>query len=73
MFEVLTNELSHLILSLLYFAVGAVLFWLTIVVADKLLPFSIRKEIEEDQNIALGIIMGSGLIAMAIILAAVLD
>ncbi|MDH3530597.1 MAG: DUF350 domain-containing protein, partial [Acidobacteriota bacterium] len=33
-------------------------------------PFSIRKEIEEDQNTALGIVIGSMLISIAIIIAA---
>jgi uncharacterized membrane protein YjfL (UPF0719 family) len=37
---------------------------------EKVTPFSIRKEIEEDQNIALGIIIGAAFIGLAIILAA---
>jgi uncharacterized membrane protein YjfL (UPF0719 family) len=36
----------------------------------KVIPFSVRKEIEEDQNTALGIIMGSVVIGLAIIIAA---
>jgi putative membrane protein len=33
-------------------------------------PFSIRKEIEEDQNIALGILIGAIMLGLAIIIAA---
>ena len=35
-------------------------------------PFSLRKELEEDQNIAIGILMGAMFIALAIIIAAVI-
>ena len=34
-----------------------------------LTPFSIRKEIEEDQNVALGIVIGSVIIGLALIIA----
>ena len=37
---------------------------------NKLMPFSVRKEIEEDQNTSLGIIIGSFLIGLAMIIAA---
>jgi uncharacterized membrane protein YjfL (UPF0719 family) len=37
---------------------------------DKVTPFSFRKEIEEDQNISLGIIIGCVFIGLAIIIAA---
>jgi uncharacterized membrane protein YjfL (UPF0719 family) len=36
----------------------------------KVIPFSVRKEIEEDQNTALAIIMGSVILGLAIIIAA---
>ena len=70
--EYVVKELWQLLPTAIYFIVGFILFAISIVVADKLLPFSIRKEIEDDQNTALGIIIGSGLIASAIILSAVL-
>ena len=35
-------------------------------------PFSLRKELEEDQNVAVGIVMGSMFLALAIIIAAVI-
>lgn len=68
----ITNELWQIIPTIIYFFIGFALFGVSIKIADKLLPFSIRKEIEEDQNTSLGIIIGSGIIATAIILAAVL-
>ena len=35
-----------------------------------MLPFSIMKEIEHDQNVALGVVMGAILLGLAIIVAA---
>ena len=63
-------EFWHLIPTIVYFVVGVVLFGGVIWLFEYLAPFSVRKEIEEDQNVALGILMGSGLIALAIVLAA---
>jgi putative membrane protein len=39
---------------------------------DKVTPFSLRKEIEEDQNVALGVVVGAALIALGILLSAVI-
>jgi len=36
-------------------------------------PFSLRKELEEDQNIAIGILIGAMFIALAIIISAVIS
>lgn len=55
--------------SVLYAGVGALVFALAFLLMVKLAPFSVKKEIEEDQNIALGIIMGSVLLGLAIIIA----
>ena len=56
--------------TIVYSLLGFVVFYIGFVMFDKFTPFSVRKEIEEDQNVALGIIIGSGLIAIAIIIAA---
>lgn len=54
-------------LSAAFAGVGLALFATAFWVMSKLCPFSIRKEIEEDQNIALAIVMASVIIGMAII------
>lgn len=59
--------------TVIYFVIAVVLFFGAIIICDKLVPFSIRKEIEEDQNTALAILMGAGLISLAIIIASVVD
>jgi uncharacterized membrane protein YjfL (UPF0719 family) len=48
----------------LVFFVGA--FWVIVKVA----PFSVRKEIEEDQNTSLAILIGSVILGLAVIIAA---
>jgi uncharacterized membrane protein YjfL (UPF0719 family) len=47
-------------------AVFGIAFWLM----TKLAPFSVKKEIEEDQNTALAIIMAGVLIGISLIIAA---
>ena len=47
-------------------AVFAIAFWLM----TKLAPFSVKKEIEEDQNVALAVIMAGVLIGISLIIAA---
>ncbi len=56
--------------TIIYSLLGCIVFYVGFIVFDKFTPFSIRKEIEQDQNVALGIIIGSGLISLAIIIAA---
>ena len=68
--EEIMKELWGLVPTVIYFVVGLGLFGLGILVMDKVTPFSIRKEIEEDHNTALAIVMGSSLIGLALILAA---
>jgi uncharacterized membrane protein YjfL (UPF0719 family) len=66
------NE-SHAVqffLSILYAFVGMAIFGLGFFICTKIAPFSIRKEIEEDQNTALGIILGAVIIGLSIIIAA---
>jgi uncharacterized membrane protein YjfL (UPF0719 family) len=50
--------------------VGVAMFAVAYAVIRKLVPFSIEKEIAEDQNTALGIVMGSLVLGIALIVAA---
>lgn len=70
--KIVAQDLWHLVPTLVYFVVGLLLFGFSVWVMEKVAPFSIRKEIEEDQNDALGILMGSTLVSLAILLAAVM-
>lgn len=46
--------------------VFALVFWITV----KISPVSVRKEIEDDQNVALAVLIGAVFIGIALIIAA---
>lgn len=56
--------------SLVYGLLGLGIFGVAFVLIAKSLPFSLRKEIEEDQNTSLAIVIASVIIGIAMILAA---
>jgi len=62
--------LDTFLVTLVYTFLGLLLFGLSLVVAAYLSPFSLKKEVEDDQNVAVGIIIGSMFIGIAIIVAA---
>lgn len=81
MYDVLVSKLSVPVLAvamdtqsilgaLIYSLIGIVLFAMAFFVIVKIAPFSIRKEIEEDQNTALGIIIGAVIIGISMIISA---
>jgi putative membrane protein len=50
--------------------IGLALFGLSFFIMGKVTAFSLRKEIEEDQNVALAIVIASVIIGMAMIIVA---
>lgn len=66
----LDEAFENLAIAALYAALGVILFGLFWLIVVKVSPFSIRKEIEDDQNTALGIVLGCGILGIAIIIAA---
>ncbi len=66
-----TMSLPQSILNVAAFTViGLALFGLAFFLMGKVTPFSLRKEIEEDQNIALAIVIASVIIGIAMIIVA---
>ena len=63
--------LEVLVTTLIFVFIGIVLFAVTYGILGLLYP--IKKEIEEDQNTALGIVIGSIMIGIAIIIAAAIQ
>lgn len=59
-----------LVAALAFSGLGLALFGLAFVIITKALPFSLRKEIEEDQNTALALIIASVIIGIALIVSA---
>ena len=61
---------THILAAVVFSAIGIVVFCACLWVISKLTPFSLRKELEEDQNTAVGIIIGAMIIGVSIIIAA---
>jgi len=54
--------------ALVFSAIGIAVFGLFFLVLPRILPFSLKKEIEEDQNVALGIVIAAVVLGMAFII-----
>jgi uncharacterized membrane protein YjfL (UPF0719 family) len=63
--------LEVLVTTLIFVFIGLVFFGLAYAVLSRVFP--IRKEIEEDQNVALGIVIGSIMLGIALIIAAAIN
>ncbi len=64
---------THLLAAVLFSLVGVAVLAVCFKLMNKFSPFSLKKEIEEDQNVALAIIMGAVIIGMSIIIAAAIQ
>lgn len=62
--------LKTLVSALAFSSLGIVLFAVAFVIIVKVTPFSLRKEIEEDQNTALAIIIASVILGISLIVSA---
>lgn len=56
--------------TIFYSFLGMFLMWLFLFITQKIVSFSIKKEIVEDENVALGVMFGFAFLSMAIIIAA---
>jgi uncharacterized membrane protein YjfL (UPF0719 family) len=66
----LEGLLPVVITTLVFVLIGLIVFALAFLVIAKATPFSVRKEIEEDQNIALAIVIAAVILGSALIIAA---
>ena len=68
------DQLGGLVVQTLVFAlIGILIFAIAFWIIVKVTPFSVRKEIEEDQNVAMAVLIGAIIIAIAIVLAAAIQ
>ncbi len=65
-----TQMLNQLLVAAVFSLLGLGILGLVWLVLVKVLPFSLRKEMEDDQNIALGIVLGSLILGISLIIAA---
>ncbi len=66
----LEGLLPVFITTLVFVVFGLIVFAIAFFIIAKATPFSVRKEIEEDQNVALAIVIGAVILGSALIIAA---
>lgn len=59
--------------TVIFVAIGLIVFAIAFFIVVKVAPFSVKKEIEDDQNTALAIIIGSIIIGVALIISAAIQ
>ena len=69
----LDDLLPVLATTVIFVAIGLIVFAIAFFIVVLVAPFSVKKEIEEDQNTALAIIIGALIIGVAMIIAAALQ
>jgi uncharacterized membrane protein YjfL (UPF0719 family) len=69
----LDELLPVLTTTVIFVLIGLVVFAIAFLIVVLVSPFSVKKEIEEDQNVALAIIIGALIIGIAIIIASAIN
>lgn len=64
------NDFHNLLNAVLYAAAGIAIFVVAFVIIDKVTPYHLWKEIVEDKNLALAVLLGAMSIGLCIIIAA---
>lgn len=59
----------YLVNSLLYSFLGVFVFWLCFIIIDKFTPYNLWKEIVEEKNVSLAIVVAAMCLGIAIIVA----
>ena len=66
--DFLVQHIRPIVDSFLYSIVGSVILLSSFWIIQIILPFSMKKEIEDDQNVSLGIILGAFIIGLSLII-----
>jgi uncharacterized membrane protein YjfL (UPF0719 family) len=66
----MANHARPIVDSLLYSLLGCLVLFGAFWIIEKILPFSLTKEIAEDQNVGLGIILGAFILGLSMIISA---
>jgi len=62
--------LAALVNSIVFSVLGVVIFWLSFMAIDTLTPYNLWKEISQDRNVALAIVVGAMSLGICTIIAA---
>ena len=69
----LDELLPVLTTTVIFVAIGLIVFTVAFLIVVLVAPFSVKKEIEEDQNVSLAIIIGAILIGVVMIISAAIQ
>ena len=64
----LSQHTRPIVDSLLYSVLGTIVLLGAFAFIERVLPFLLRKEVAEDQNVALGIILGAFILGVSLII-----
>ena len=64
----LSQHAKPVVDAILYSVLGTVVLLAAFAFIERMLPFSLRKEVAEDQNVALGIILGAFILGVSLII-----
>ena len=64
----LSQHARPIVDSIVYSALGTLVLLVAFWAIERILPFSLRKEVAEDQNTALGIILGAFILGVSLII-----
>ncbi|QBM26584.1 DUF350 domain-containing protein [Hydrogenophaga pseudoflava] len=59
--------------SILFALIGVLVFWISFIVIDKLTPYDLWKELVENRNMALGLVVAAMSLGISIIVAAAIS
>ena len=62
----------NFIATIFYSAIGVILMGIAFKLYDMITPFDIYKELEEEKNLAIGVVLASVILGIALIIAAAL-
>jgi putative membrane protein len=63
-------NIGFLVNAIVFAFLGVIIFWVSFLIIDKLTPYHLWKEILEEQNTALAIVVGAMSLGVCIIIAA---
>lgn len=69
----LDDLLPVLVTTIIFVLLGLIVFTAAFFIIVRVMPFSVKKEIEDDQNIALAVLIGSMIIGIALIISAAIQ
>ena len=61
---------QYIVNSLVFSLMGVIVFWVMFVIIDKITPYNLWRQLVEEKNVALAIVVGAMCLGIAIIVAA---